>query len=86
MQKSDQEIERKVIEILNECFFVGRNAIETNSRLVEDLYIDSMGIVEIIIKLNEKFCTELPPLEVAQWCSVSDICFSLMADRDKRCR
>jgi acyl carrier protein len=81
MQSSDLEVERQVIQILSDYFPVGRGVIEASSRLVEDLYVDSMSVVEIVMSLNEKYCVELPADEVAEWRAVSDICCSVVAER-----
>jgi acyl carrier protein len=74
MQSSDLEVERQVIQILSDYFPVGRGVIEASSRLVEDLYVDSMNVVEIVMALNEAFDVELPAAGVAEWRAVEDIC------------
>ncbi|MFJ3367578.1 acyl carrier protein [Pseudomonas sp. NPDC086251] len=77
MQAADLEVEAQVIKALSEYFPVGRRKIERGSRLVEDLYVDSMSIVEIVILLNEEFDVELPAAEVAGWETVDDIVCSV---------
>lgn len=74
MQSDELEIERKVIKVLSDYFPVGRRTIEARSRLVEDLYVDSMNVVEIVMIVNEVFDVELPQADVAKWRLVSDIC------------
>lgn len=76
-QVVDVEIERQVIRILSDYFPVGRRKIESESRLVEDLYVDSMSIVEIVMALNESFAIELPESAVSEWRIVGDICCSV---------
>ncbi|WP_339102107.1 phosphopantetheine-binding protein [Pseudomonas sp. G166] len=51
----------------------GRN-VEVGLRLIEDLYIDSMSLVEIVMMLNEMFSIELPAEGVGMCRTVKDIC------------
>ncbi|MNY59292.1 Acyl carrier protein [compost metagenome] len=74
-QVADAQIERQVIKILSVYFPAGRRKIEIGSRLVEDLYVDSIGFVEIAMMLNEAFSMEMPEAGVARWMTVADICF-----------
>ncbi|KPG98634.1 acyl carrier protein [Pseudomonas sp. RIT-PI-q] len=77
----DVEIERQVIRVLSEYFPVGRRKIERGSLLVEDLYVDSISLVEIVMELNEVFCMELPEAGVAKFRTVSDICCLVESNR-----
>ncbi|ALI05721.1 MULTISPECIES: acyl carrier protein [Pseudomonas] len=43
------------------------------SRLVEDLFIDSMSLVELVLALNNAFGIELPEGEVEVWRTVQDV-------------
>jgi acyl carrier protein len=73
----NDEIEILVKEVLL-CFFLEvRFEIGNNSRLVEDLWVDSIGIVEILMCLNEAFDIELHDAEAAEWRTVADICCSV---------
>ena len=67
-------LEHQVKMLLSDYFSVGRKTIETDSRLVEDLYVDSVGVVEIVMALNEAFGIDLPEEGVEQWKTVGDIC------------
>ena len=78
MQSIDFEIENQVIRILSDSFSVGHSVIDASSRLVEDLYIDSMGVVEIVMALNGIFHVVLPQSEVAGWRVVADIVSSVV--------
>lgn len=82
MQTVDLQIESQVIKVLSEYFPVGRRKIERASRLVEDLYVDSMSIVEMVMALNESFAIELPESQVSEWRTVGDICLSVKGSRD----
>jgi len=71
------ETERKVFQVLSDYLKVNRRTIELDCRLVEDFYIDSIGLVEVVMALNQAFGVELPEDAVEQWKIVMDICTSL---------
>ncbi|MBZ9781925.1 acyl carrier protein [Pseudomonas sp. REP124] len=73
------EIENQVIRVLSDYFKSTRRNITPDSRLIEDLYIDSMSLVELVMALNEFFAIELPEDEVAHWKTVRDICTSIVS-------
>ncbi|EJL01411.1 acyl carrier protein, putative [Pseudomonas fluorescens Q2-87] len=74
-------IESKVIALLSGYFPTSQGKIGRCSRLVEDLNVDSVDVVEIIIMLDEAFNVDLPPYQVEAWNSVSDIIHSVAAAR-----
>lgn len=80
--KSDPLIEHQVIGVLSEYVSADRLGIELESSLVEDLCLDSLGIVEVVMVLNEFFGVELPASGVVEWRSVADICTSVAAARE----
>lgn len=67
------DTESQVIKVLSEYFSMDRLNIQRGSRLVEDLYMDSMNLVETVMVLNEAFDTDLPASQVAEWRTVADI-------------
>ncbi|MGH8347947.1 MAG: acyl carrier protein [Pseudomonas sp.] len=71
------EVESKVIKVLSDYFPAGRRKIQIDSRLVEDLCVDSISLVEIVMALNETFGIELPEVDVGTWRTVKDVCFSV---------
>ncbi|CAH0214198.1 phosphopantetheine-binding protein [Pseudomonas brassicacearum] len=56
----------------------GGRVIGGGSRLVEDLYIDSMSLVELVLEVNSAFGIELSEDEVAAWRRVQDIFDSVL--------
>lgn len=77
MQDVEEEVERQVITLVSEYFSVGHKTVKSSSRLIEDLYVDSMNVVEIVMIVAETFNVQIPPAEVGEWKTVSDICFSV---------
>jgi acyl carrier protein len=68
------DIQHKVIGVVADYFSVCHRTVGISSRLVEDLYLDSMGVVELVMALNDAFAIELPESGVAEWKTVGDIC------------
>ncbi|EJM75651.1 acyl carrier protein [Pseudomonas sp. GM49] len=78
-ESSDQfDVVSQVIKVLSDYFPVGRREITLTSRLVEDLYVDSISLVEIVMALNETFGIELPEDRVGLWRTVEDVYESVM--------
>ena len=71
------DTELQVIQVLSGYLRVDRRTITSNSRLVEHLCVDSVGVVEIVMSINETFGVDLPDAVVAQWRTVGDICCSV---------
>jgi acyl carrier protein len=67
-------VDQQVVEVLSEYLPGARGRIKSQSRLVEDLCIDSIGVVEVVMELNQRFSIDLPEEEVARWSRVADIC------------
>ena len=78
MLSANPQVEEGVIKILVGYFSAGRRNITPDSRLVEELLIDSISLIEVVMLLNEAFKVEIPQKEVAQWKAVADITRSVM--------
>ncbi|HEF4758019.1 TPA: acyl carrier protein [Pseudomonas putida] len=68
------EVESQVIKVLSDYFPARRGSIGVESRLVEDLCVDSISLVEVVMALNEMFAIELPDAGVGEWRTVRDVC------------
>lgn len=68
------DLERQVIKLLSGYLRVDRRTINSDSRLVEDLCVDSVGVVEVVMSINEAFDIDLPDADVTEWRTVGDIC------------
>lgn len=78
-QSTKLEIECRVIAVLSDHFSSGQRNIDIDSRLVEDLYIDSMSLVEVVMALNEMFGVELPTKDIREWNTVACIVYSVQS-------
>lgn len=70
-------VEEQVLEVLSGYFSVGGRTVEMECRLVEDLFVESIGLIEIVMALNEWFGVEIPEDAVEEWRTVKDVCDSL---------
>lgn len=82
-QRAEVEIECRVVKVLSDHFPLGQRKVEICSSLVQDLYLDSMSLVEVVMALNETFGIELPETEVREWRSVVDIVRSVQSELPK---
>ncbi|MGN8273836.1 phosphopantetheine-binding protein [Pseudomonas sp. SMN5] len=71
------EVEREIIEILSGSLMQSDRLIGPDSQLVEDLYVDSIVLIEMVLELNERFGIEIFEGEVAEWRTVREICSSV---------
>lgn len=70
---TDQEIEQKVGEILSKKFRVALDQINPETRLAEDLGVDSFGAVELMFELEEAFGLKIPDSDIEHVRKVKDI-------------
>jgi acyl carrier protein len=67
------EIEQKVREIISKKFDIPLDRIHSETRLVEDLRVDSFGAVEFMFELEEAFGLNIPDSDVERVRSVKDV-------------
>jgi acyl carrier protein len=67
------EIELQVKEIISKKFGVPLDAITSETRLVEDLKVDSFGAVELMFELEEAFGLSISDSDIQRVRSVKDI-------------
>ena len=79
-----REIEQKVKEIISKKFGVPLDKIEAETRLVEDLKVDSFGAVELMFELEEAFGLSIPDSDIEHVRSVKDIVSYLAAWLEKQ--
>lgn len=68
-----QEIEQKVKEILARKFNAEPDKIRPESRLAEDLGVDSFGAVELMFEVEEAFGLKIPDSDIEHVRTVNDI-------------
>jgi acyl carrier protein len=70
---TDQEIEQKVKELLSKKFNIEITKIKSESRLAQDLGVDSFGAVELMFELEETFGLKIADSDIDQIHTVNDV-------------
>jgi acyl carrier protein len=66
-------IEQKVIKIIAESLNIEVKDINVGSRFKEDLGADSLSTVELMMKLEVEFKTDIPDEEASKILTVADV-------------
>jgi len=67
------ELELKVKEIISKKFGAPLDSINPDTRLIEDLKVDSFGAVELMFELEEVFGLSIPDSDIQRVRTVKDI-------------
>jgi acyl carrier protein len=70
---TNQEIEQKVKELLSKKFDIEISKITSESRLAQDLGVDSFGAVELMFELEETFGLKIADSDIDGIRKVNDI-------------
>lgn len=62
-----------VIEIVEEISGIPATEVTPEKRLIEDLEIDSLALIEIAVAVGERFRVELPDEELNELHTVQDV-------------
>jgi acyl carrier protein len=66
------EIEAKLTDLLVDELGIDRDAIEEDARFEEDLDVDSLGVVELLMALEDNFGVKIPDEEAEQITTVGE--------------
>jgi acyl carrier protein len=66
------EIEANVTALLVDELRIARDAIEEDARFEEDLDVDSLGVVELLMALEDNFGVKIPDEEAEQITTVGE--------------
>jgi acyl carrier protein len=66
------EIESKLTELLVDELGIERDAITSDARFEEDLDVDSLGVVELLMALEDNFGVKIPDEEAEQITTVGE--------------
>ena len=70
---SSEEVFEKVKETIIEQLGVADTAVTTEASFIDDLGADSLGIVELIMALEEEFDMEIPDADAEKIVTVGDV-------------
>ncbi|MCP3974222.1 MAG: acyl carrier protein [bacterium] len=66
------EIESKMVDLLVGELGIDREKIEMSSKFEEDLEVDSLGVVELLMALEDNFDVNIPDEEAEKITTVSE--------------
>jgi len=66
------EIESKLTDLLVDELGIDRDAITIDARFEEDLDVDSLGVVELLMALEDNFGVKIPDEEAEQIATVAE--------------
>jgi acyl carrier protein len=66
------EIESKLTDLLVDELGIDRDSITLNARFEEDLDVDSLGVVELLMALEDNFGVKIPDEEAEQIATVGE--------------
>ncbi len=70
---AENNVERKVREIVAEQLGISEDEITRDSSFLNDLGADSLDIVELLMALEEEFSVEIPDEDAEKMASVGDV-------------
>ena len=80
MSKLIEDQKEKIIEIISELADVPNNGIKPETLLKEELCIDSLDVVETMMKFEEEFDISIPDEDYAEVKTVKDV-FDVVENR-----
>ncbi len=63
----------KVVEILSELTGIEAKEIKKDSKLIADLELNSLDVVNMVVTFEEKFDIEIPEQKIKDFVTVEDI-------------
>jgi len=69
----NEDISRKIIEIVAKKLRVKPNNIKLTSSFIEDLGADSLGVVELVVAVEEEFSVEISDQRAEKMILVEDL-------------
>ncbi|HXH30396.1 MAG TPA: acyl carrier protein [Bacteriovoracaceae bacterium] len=73
------ELQEKVIKLVSEATKMDSANISTSTSFVDDLNLDSLDMVELMMKMEDEFGVEIPEDETENLKSVGDVITYLKA-------
>ena len=68
-----EEIEKRVIEVLSDKASMDVQQITLQSRLVDDLGLDSLDAVEMVFEIEESYGIDIPDDQIQEFKTAQDI-------------
>jgi acyl carrier protein len=76
------EIESKMTDLLVDELGIDRDKVKPEARFEEDLEVDSLGVVELLMALEDNFGVKIPDEEAEKIATVSEAVDTVAAKLD----
>lgn len=70
----NMDIEARVKKVITSCIAVNVDSINGQTNLVDDLYADSLDLIDIVFGLSEEFNISCNENDLPDMTTVTDIC------------
>ena len=70
---SDEEVYEKIKKIVSETLGVEEKEVKPESKLVDDLGVDSIGMLDLLLKFEDEFNISIPDQDAEKITKVQDI-------------
>lgn len=67
------EIQSQVIKLVSETTKIDPQTITPTSSFIDDLHLDSLDMVELVMKMEDEFGLEIPEKEAANLKTINDV-------------
>lgn len=67
-----EELREQIKDIMAKSFLIERKLLEDDAKLEDDLGVDSLGVFEMVINLEDKFGIELADKELLKFSTVGE--------------
>ncbi len=67
------ELEQRVIKIVSEAANVETSNVQASTNFVDDLNLDSLDMVEMMMKMEEEFGIDIPEEKTEDLKTISDV-------------
>lgn len=67
-------IEKQVKSVIASCISVDEYMLDQRTHLIEQLYVDSLDLLDIVIMLSDEFCIDINEEDFAEIETIGGIC------------
>ncbi len=73
------EIQNKIIDLVSSATKIDASKIQTGTNFIDDLNLDSLDMVELMMKMEDEFGIEIPETDTEKLKTVEDVISYLKA-------
>ncbi len=67
------EIQNKIIDLVSAATKIETSKIQANTNFIDDLNLDSLDMVELMMKMEDEFGIEIPETDTEKLKTVEDV-------------